>query len=95
MGSRWAPWEAALVDEFWARHGAAWDGWAVVLPSRSAAAIAAKARDMGLDGPGAWTDGDLSLLSRLLMAFSRRTGRRPRAVASMAYRLMRYGEADR
>ena len=53
MGNAWTPEEDALMREYYPRHGAVWEGWALLLPHRSECKVRNHARRLGLrsDGP--------------------------------------------
>jgi hypothetical protein len=47
-GAKWTPDEDAVVRDAGTRHGLEWDGWADVLPNRSASAIAQRKVALGV-----------------------------------------------
>ena len=53
MGNPWMPDEDAALRAHYPRHGAVWEGWALLLPHRSECKVRNRARRLGLryDGP--------------------------------------------
>lgn len=71
MGAKWTGAEDAILIENIAKHGPSWEGWAELLPGRSAGAIKSRKATLGAtgvkakpedDGPAEWTDEQRRLL---------------------------------
>jgi hypothetical protein len=79
-GAKWTPDEDAIVRDAGTRHGLEWDGWADVLPNRSASAIAQRKVALGVVGPKSrmprahWTDAERAALLRCLRRMLDATG---------------------
>lgn len=95
MDERWSGDELDLLEEFYPKKGPSWDKWPELLPGRSNQAVRAQAGRLCAVRVRRWSAKEEDLLRKLLLAFSAKTGRKPRSVAYKAYNLLRYGKEFR
>lgn len=96
-GRRWTEDELATLGEHYRERGSEWEGWAELLPGRSAAAIGVKASEEGLTKRkckrGRWSADEERALLEAIVRTSKALNRSPMAIIRHGEYLVR--NADR